>query len=167
MSRTPYTTIVVSGGFDPIHVGHVRMIKAAAELGNVIVVANSDKWLMRKKGYIFMPWDERSEIIRSIVGVEDVVEVDDSDGTVCEALRNLKPDMFGNGGDRTNKNTPEKKLCEELGIEMVWGLGGSKIQSSSDLVKDAGFTPRITAGQQDPLLQPEKSIVLRSPNCES
>ena len=86
------------------------MILAAAELGNVIVVANSDDWLMRKKGYIFMPWDERTEIIKSIRGVKQVVMVDDSDGTVCTALEIYKPTMFGNGGDRTTKNTPEKEL---------------------------------------------------------
>lgn len=164
-NRTPYTTIVVSGGFDPIHVGHTRMIKAAAELGNVIVAVNSDSWLMRKKGYIFMPWEERAEILHSIQGVHDVVDVNDSDGTVCEALQRLKPDMFGNGGDRTNKNTPEMALCDRLGIEMVWGLGGGKIQSSSDLVQDAGLNPVIDL--EDPDLKPQKSIFLRGKNSET
>ena len=138
-NRTPYTTIMLSGGFDPIHRGHVRMILAAAELGNVIIAANSDRWLMSKKGYIFMLWDERAEILRSIRGVDDVVPVGDTDGTVCEALRRVKPDIFGNGGDRTQQNTPEMEVCKELGIEMVWGLGGEKIQSSSDLVGAANL----------------------------
>lgn len=127
--------ICISGGIDPIHIGHVRMIKDAAKFGRVIVILNSDEWLMRKKGYVFMPWLERKEIIESINGVYEVVAVDDSDGTVCAALREIRPDYFGNGGDRTDQNTPEKQLCEELGIEMIWGLGGEKIQSSSDLVK--------------------------------
>ena len=159
-SKAPYnTTIMVSGGFDPIHVGHVRMILAAAELGNVIVVANSDDWLMRKKGYIFMPWDERTEIIKSIRGVKDVVMVDDSDGTVCAALEIYKPTMFGNGGDRTTKNTPEKELCKKLDIQMVWRLGGGKIQSSSGLVKDANWAPPRV---DDPAVpKPDKSIFLR------
>ena len=65
---TTKPTIMLSGGFDPIHIGHVRMILAAAELGDVIIAVNSDDWLMRKKGYIFMPWEERVEIIRAIVG---------------------------------------------------------------------------------------------------
>ena len=133
--------IVVSGGFDPIHVGHVRMIQEAAMEGNVIVVINSDDWLIRKKGFYFMTWEERAEIIRGIRGVIDVATVDDSDGTVCEAIKRLhnqhRCDTFANGGDRTNVNTPEKQLCKELGIEMLWGVGGGKIQSSSTLVDRA------------------------------
>tara|TARA_R100000008_G_scaffold79291_1_gene60882 strand:+ start:924 stop:1445 length:522 start_codon:yes stop_codon:yes gene_type:complete len=134
---SPYDTIMVSGGFDPVHIGHVRMIQEAAQYGNVIVVANSDEWLMRKKGYVFMPFEERAEILHSIKGVRRVEKVDDSDGTVCEALRRIKPTHFANGGDRTNENTPEMDVCEELGITMVWEMGGGKIQSSSDLVANA------------------------------
>lgn len=134
---TPYDTVVVSGGFDPIHVGHVRMIIEAAKHGNVIVVANSDAWLMRKKGYIFMPFEERQEILASIKGVLRVESVDDIDGTVCEALRRIKPTHFANGGDRKQTNTPEMDVCNELGISLLWNIGGGKIQSSSDLVKAA------------------------------
>ena len=135
--------VVVSGGFDPIHVGHIRMILEASQNGDVIVVVNSDKWLERKKGYIFMPWEERVEIIRSIRGVVDVVGADDTDNTVCEAIYRLhiagRCDIFANGGDRLISNTPEKKLCEQLGIEMLWGVGGDKIRSSSNLVDNAGY----------------------------
>ena len=130
-------TVMVSGGFDPIHVGHVRMIQEAAKHGDVIVVANSDAWLKRKKGYIFMPWEERTEIILSMRGVLDVLPVDDSDGTVCDALRRYNPTCFANGGDRGAKNTPEMQVCEDLGIEMLWEVGGGKIQSSSDLVNNS------------------------------
>jgi len=130
----PYETVAVSGGMDPIHFGHVRMIQEAAQFGEVIVILNSDEWLMRKKGFVFMPWEERAEIIESIKGVRKVVRVDDSDGSVCEALRREKPTYFANGGDRTNKNTPEMEVCTDLGISMLWGIGGDKIQSSSDLV---------------------------------
>lgn len=128
--------VAVSGGFDPIHVGHVRMIQAAAKIGDgVIVIANSDAWLERKKGYVFMPYIERQEILYSIKGVIDVVEAIDDDGTVCESLKKILPDAFANGGDRKVGNVPEYQVCDELGIEMHFGVGGSdKPQSSSWLV---------------------------------
>lgn len=126
--------IALSGGFDPLHVGHVRMINHAAAYGQVVIILNSDEWLMRKKGYVFMPYEERAEILLSLRSVSAVRKVDDTDDSVCEALKRISPDLFGNGGDRTNKNTPEKELCEKLGIELVWNLGGPKIQSSSELV---------------------------------
>ena len=128
-------TVMVSGGFDPIHVGHVRMILEASKHGEVIVVANSDEWLLRKKGYVFMPWSERAEIIRSIRGVVRVENVDDTDGTVCEAIIRCRPDAFANGGDRKGENTPEVDLCNRMAIELLWNVGGEKIQSSSSLVE--------------------------------
>ena len=130
-------TVMVSGGFDPIHAGHVRMIQDAAKYGDVIVVANSDAWLERKKGYVFMPWEERAEIILSMRGVLDVLPVNDDDDTVCDALRRYSPGYFANGGDRKEDNTPEMQVCKELGIEMLWEVGGDKIQSSSDLVSNS------------------------------
>ena len=125
---------MVSGGFDPIHIGHVRMILEAAKTGDVIVVLNSDEWLSRKKGFVFMPWSERAEIIESIRGVTSVEHVEDSDNTVCEAIKRLHPDVFANGGDRKQQNTPEIDLCNQMNIELAWNVGGGKIQSSSDLV---------------------------------
>ena len=129
--------IAVSGGFDPVHVGHVRMIAEAAALGDVIVIANSDEWLMRKKGYVFMTWEERQEILYNFKGVVDVYKALDDDDTVCKTLAKMKPDIFGNGGDRKGDNVPEVKLCNDLGIDLVWNLGGEKIQSSSTLVAKA------------------------------
>ena len=127
--------IAVSGGFDPVHIGHIRMISEASRHGNVLVIINSDEWLMRKKGYVFMPWKERAEIMGNIKGVTMVTSVDDSNGTVCEALIRCKPHAFANGGDRKEKNTPEMDLCEHIGIEMLWNIGGDdKPQSSSWLV---------------------------------
>ena len=127
--------IAVSGGFDPVHIGHIRMIRDASRYGDVMVIINSDDWLMRKKGYVFMPWKERAEIMGNIKGVRLVTQVDDSDGTVCEALKKHKPDAFANGGDRKTENTPEMDVCEELGIQMMWSIGGNdKPQSSSWLV---------------------------------
>jgi cytidyltransferase-like protein len=125
--------ICVSGGMDPIHIGHIRMIKEASEYGDVIVILNSDDWLVRKKKFSFMKWEERAEILASIKGVSSVEMVDDSDGTVCEALERIRPDYFANGGDRHDYNTPESDLCNLLGIKMIWGVGGGKIQSSSTL----------------------------------
>ena len=129
---------MVSGGFDPVHVGHIRMIQDAARWGAVIVAINSDDWLMRKKGYVFMSWKERSEIIGNIKGVTLVTNVDDSDGTVCSAIKRHRPDAFANGGDRKKDNTPEMDLCNELGIQLLWNVGGGdKPQSSSWLVNKA------------------------------
>ena len=127
--------VCVSGGFDPIHIGHVRMIRDAAKFGKVIVIANSDEWLMRKKGYVFMPYEERQEILYAIKGVVDVVEAMDDDNTVCASLRKINPHIFANGGDRGDRNTPEMDVCKEMNIQMIWGMGGNdKPQSSSWLV---------------------------------
>lgn len=129
-------TVMVSGGFDPVHVGHIRMISAAAKYGDVIVIANSDDWLHRKKGFVFMEFNSRYEILNSIKGVIIVDSVDDSDGTVCEAIRRHKPDYFANGGDRGRTNTPEQDVCEKLGVKLLWEIGGDeKIESSSELVQ--------------------------------
>lgn len=130
--------ICVSGGFDNLHVGHVRMFNQAAMNGTLIVILNSDEWLKRKKGYFLMPWKERAELIRNLSSVFMVEAVDDSDGTVCEALRRLRPDYFANGGDRFPDNTPELKVCEELGIGMLFGVGGKKITSSQEIARRAG-----------------------------
>jgi D-beta-D-heptose 7-phosphate kinase/D-beta-D-heptose 1-phosphate adenosyltransferase len=131
-------TIVVSGGFDPVHVGHLRMINEAASFGDVIVVLNTDAWLVRKKGYVFMKWNDRAEILKNFMNVTEVIPARDHDNTVCESLIDLKEvldlDYFANGGDRKISNTPEMKVCESIGIEMVWNIGGGKIRSSSDLV---------------------------------
>ena len=128
--------VAVSGGFDPIHVGHIRMIQEAATLGDgVIVIANSDEWLIRKKGYTFMPYCEREEVLQAIKGVVVVIKAEDHDNTVCNTLKLIKPAIFANGGDRKEGNVPEYKVCNDLGIELIFGVGGNdKPQSSSWLV---------------------------------
>jgi len=132
------TTIMVSGGFDPLHVGHVQLMQDAARYGRLIVAVNSDDWLKRKKGYIFMPFRERIEIIKALECVWQVVDIDDSDNTAIDAIRRYTPNFFANGGDRTKKNVPEQAICDELGVGMLWGIGGEdKPQSSSWLVNNA------------------------------
>tara|TARA_R110002020_G_scaffold100489_4_gene237511 strand:+ start:578 stop:1045 length:468 start_codon:yes stop_codon:yes gene_type:complete len=136
MSNEKKPTVMVSGGFDPVHVGHIRMIREAAKFGDVIVIANSDEWLYRKKGFNFMDFASRYEVLDSIKGVITVDSVNDADDTVCDAIRRHKPTFFANGGDRKKDNTPEVLLCKELGVELLWGIGGEeKIQSSSELIK--------------------------------
>lgn len=131
------TTVAISGGFDPLHVGHLRLIQEAATHGDVIIILNSDEWLRRKKDYVFMPFSHRSEILYAIKGVMDIVPVNDDDDSVCEALQRVRPDYFANGGDRTAENTPELKLCCDLGIKTLFGIGGEKMASSSELVREA------------------------------
>jgi cytidyltransferase-like protein len=125
--------ILVSGGFDPLHVGHVEYIEKASSYGRVVVALNSDEWLVRKKGYVFQSWEERAKILASLKAVSQVVKVKDEDGTVCEAIKRLKPEYFGNGGDRGPTNTPESELCSKLGVKTLYGLG-KKVQTSSGLV---------------------------------
>ncbi len=135
-------TVAVSGGFDPIHIGHIRLIQEAAKLGDyLVVIINNDNWLKSKKGYSFMTEIDRREIILAIKGVKAILitnhEVDDKDTSVCNALKDLKPEIFCNGGDRKKGNIPEYELCKKLGIKMAFNVGkGGKVRSSSELVKD-------------------------------
>ena len=132
--------IIISGGFDPIHIGHLRMIKDASKLGKkLIVIANCDRFLVDKKGYAFMPIEERLEILESFHGVDRAVESIDEDLTVCKTIEWLAKDediaCFANGGDRKNEaDIPESVVCKKYGIEMEFNVGGGKIQSSSSLV---------------------------------
>ncbi|MAZ68076.1 MAG: hypothetical protein CMG49_01620 [Candidatus Marinimicrobia bacterium] len=135
--------IILSGGFDPIHKGHIRMFKEASLNGMVVAGLNSDEWLIRKKGKFFMPFVERKEILESIKYIDLVKSFDDSDDTACKLIHKIDIEFsdkynifFGNGGDRTNQTTPEIKFCNDNNIDLIWGLGGGKIQSSSDLLKN-------------------------------
>lgn len=134
--------VAVSGGFDPIHVGHVRMIREAAALGDeLVVIINNDHWLRAKKGHVFMPQDQRKEIVEALEGVTRVVftahEPDDDDRSVCRELRAIAPHIFANGGDRFADNIPEAIVCKEMGIQTVFNVGqGGKVQSSSWLTAE-------------------------------
>lgn len=126
--------VAISGGFDPIHNGHVRLIKEAQKHGAVLVILNSDDWLRRKKGYSFMSWDQRAEILMAMKGVYAVVHAEDEDGTVCKTLESIQVDFFANGGDRIKETTPELETCDVLGIKPLFGIGGEKVASSSEMV---------------------------------
>jgi cytidyltransferase-like protein len=130
--------VAVSGGFDPIHIGHVRMFKEARALGDrLVVILNNDNWLVAKKGFAFMPETERAEIIREFPFVDEVIitghTAHDPDRSVCRELAALRPQIFANGGDRKQiEDIPEAAVCAEYGIEMMFNVGfGGKVQSSS------------------------------------
>lgn len=131
--------VAVSGGFAPIHIGHIRLFEEAKKLGDkLIVILNNDNWLKKKKGFIFMPEKERKEIIQALTCVDKVILTghpkNPKDMSICAELKRIKPDIFANGGDRTKKNIPEIKTCQEIGCQMVFNVGGQKIQSSSWLL---------------------------------
>ncbi len=133
--------VTVSGGFDPVHIGHVRMFNEAKNLGHkLVVILNNDNWLTKKKGYAFMPEHERKELIEAFEAVDEVVITghgkDPLDMSVCRELELIKPHIFVNGGDRTKKNIPEIPICEKIGCKMVFSVGtGGKVQSSSWLIE--------------------------------
>lgn len=129
--------VAISGGFDPLHEGHLDYIYEAAQWGDVHVYLNTDEWLMRKKGFVFLPFRQRARILMAMRGVALVIPADDADGTVCDTIRKFKPNYFANGGDRHPENTPEVQLCDELGIGLLFNIGGKKIESSSELVAKA------------------------------
>ena len=135
------TIVAVSGGFDPIHIGHVRMFNEAKALGDkLVVILNNDNWLKYKKGHVFMPEHERKEILEAFEAVDEVFVTEHQEGTadisICDALRKIKPQIFAKGGDRHSGNIPEVSVCEEIGCKIVNNVGhGGKVQSSSWLLK--------------------------------
>jgi len=143
--------VAVSGGFDPIHVGHIRLFREAKKLGDKLtVIINNDNWLEKKKGRVFMPQEERKEIIEALECVDGVIITahgkNPKDMSVCEELKEIRPDIFANGGDRKEDNVPEVELCKQLGIEMAWNVGGGKIRSSSELFKKYGKENKVDLG---------------------
>lgn len=136
--------VAVSGGFDPIHIGHVRMFNEAKALGDkLVVILNNDNWLVLKKGAAFMPEQERKEVIEAFAPVDEVMLTEHSVGTtdisICNELRKVRPDIFANGGDRKPDGVPvpEVSVCAEIGCRMVYNIGkGGKVQSSSWLVNN-------------------------------
>tara|TARA_B100000683_G_scaffold238551_1_gene244507 strand:+ start:442 stop:945 length:504 start_codon:yes stop_codon:yes gene_type:complete len=132
---------MTSGGFDPLHIGHARCIlettdMADADGGYVIVVVNGDGFLNRKKGGAFMPEEERAEIVAGLRGVDAVLIWDDGTQNVIGAIEKLKPTYFTKGGDRAKpEDIPEWNICQEVGCDVLFNVGGGKIQSSSWLLR--------------------------------
>jgi len=141
MAQEKNLIVVTSGGFDPLHIGHVRMFQEAKQLGSKhIVILNNDHWLRAKKGFVFMPEKEREEILHALDCVDEVILSFHTKGTtdlsVAAELQKIQPHIFANGGDRKHGNIPEAVVCKSLGIQPVFNVGhGGKVQSSSGLVK--------------------------------
>ena len=127
----PYDIVVVSGGFDPLHKGHIRLFNEAKKLGHKLVCGlNSDKWIIRKKGEVSMNFGERTEIVSSLRAVDEVISFNDMDDTAINLLtrvQSIYPECsicFANGGSMEEKNTPESGFCRAYGIDMLWNVGG-------------------------------------------
>jgi cytidyltransferase-like protein len=142
------TIVLITGGFDPLHSGHIAYFKAAKALGDILVVGiNSDAWLSRKKGAPFMPYMERSTIVRNLVGVDFVIDFNDSDGTAKHAIQMVRQSypqdkiIFANGGDRTAVNIPEMDI-DDSNLEFVFGVGGEDKKNSSSWILQEWKTPK-------------------------
>ncbi len=138
--------VIVTGGFDPIHSGHIEYFKAARALGDILVVGiNSDEWLIRKKGRPFMSWIERNTIVSNLAPVDATLRFDDLDGSATDAIRKVKelyPDhqiVFANGGDRTKENIPEMVFDD---VEFVFGVGGEDKKNSSSWILEDWKKPK-------------------------
>lgn len=140
--------VLITGGFDPLHSGHIAYFKAAKQLGDILVVGvNSDAWLTRKKGTPFMPYMERSAIVRNIVGVDFVIDFDDSDGSAKHAIQMVRQSypqdtiIFANGGDRTQTNIPEMDIVDD-NLEFAFGVGGEDKKNSSSWILQEWKSPK-------------------------
>jgi cytidyltransferase-like protein len=164
--------VIVTGGFDPIHSGHIALLKEAKNLGHALAVGlNSDEWLRRKKGHEFMPWSERSAIIENLKMVDIVFSFDDSDGSAIDAIKRVKevyPDdeiIFANGGDRTKDNIPEMVFED---VEFVFGVGGEDKKNSSSWILDEWKSPKTARpwGYYKVLHQVGKEVKLKELTVE-
>ena len=132
--------ILVSGGFDPIHSGHIAMIEEAGKYGDVVVLLNSDKWLENKKGKFFLPFSERAIIMLALKNVIEVISFNDDDKTCIDGIKKTlrkypnQKIKFANGGDRNDKSTPETKFCSENKVVTLWGIGGDYKKNSSSWI---------------------------------
>lgn len=132
--------VLVSGGFDPIHSGHIKLIKEASEHGRVVILLNSDQWLRNKKGVEFLPFKEREIIMSALKNVINVISCGNIDETCIDGIK-IAIDKyknsrikFANGGDRDNKTTPESIFCNKNNVELLWGIGGNNKSNSSSWI---------------------------------
>lgn len=124
--------VCTSGYFNPLHIGHLRLLEEAKSLGEyLIVIVNNDEQVKLKGSKEFQDEQERMEIVKAIKYVDQVVLSIDKDRTISETLKMIRPTIFAKGGDSTLENTPELYVCNEMGTKVVFNVGGSKIQSSS------------------------------------
>lgn len=138
-----YDIVIISGAFGPIHRGHVRLFKGAKAIGHKVILGlNSDQWVVKNRGQVFMDWSERAEVLREFRNIDDVISFNDNDGTALELITRVKrlyPEAklaFANGGPRTESNTPEAGVCSAYGIDMIFNAGGGIVQSSSEIIKN-------------------------------
>jgi D-beta-D-heptose 7-phosphate kinase/D-beta-D-heptose 1-phosphate adenosyltransferase len=138
--------VVVSGGFDPIHSGHILLCNSAKTYGSYLIVGvNSDEWLSRKKGRPFMKWSERAAVISNLKAVDEVLSFDDTDGSACDLLEKVKAKypnheiIFANGGDRTKQNIPEMSVKD---ISFIFGIGGEDKKNSSSWILNEWASPK-------------------------
>ena len=130
------TTVCVSGYFTVLHKGHIKLFEEAKKLGDkLIVIVNNNNQQINKKGRLIHSSEDIKYIIENLSMVDEVVISIDKDGSQCETLKMIKPDIFANGGDKNQGNVPETPVCKEFNIKMVDNVGGEKINSSSDILK--------------------------------
>ena len=130
--------VAVSGYFNPLHIGHIRLLKEAKELGDyLVVILNNDQQVKLIGSVPFMKIADRKEIVESLKYVDEVFISIDKDKSISQSLTQVKPDIFANGGDRHQEEIPETKVCQDYNIKMVDNVGGQKIRSSSSLIKEA------------------------------
>lgn len=161
--------VLVTGGFDPIHSGHISYFSAAKELGDILIVGvNSDAWLTRKKGRPFLSLKERVNIVQNLRMVDHCVIYDDSDGSSTEAIKNVRamyPQdeiIFANGGDRTDKNIPEMSFVDDK-LTFAFGVGGFSKDNSSSWILDEWRAPKTQRpwGYYRVLHEPNKNVKLK------
>jgi cytidyltransferase-like protein len=175
--------IVITGGFDPIHSGHLSLIEESRKIGRVIIGLNSDAWLTRKKGMPFQSFEERYAILSNLKNILCVIDFDDSDGSAIDAIKKSQKMfpksqiVFANGGDRTSDNIPELNYCKENNVELMFEVGGNTKKNSSSWILSnwvnqnsesrfwGSFKTLYTEGHKikvkELILEPGKSISLQ------